>query len=225
MNEHLYNSCKDDPGLIFSLIKQDEIETIEALIDDNLVNVNLVDGVGNDVITRLLKAKYYDFVIKLMKKKNWDVNHANADGDTFAHILALDDSIAAVKVFEELSKKTNYLPNIQNNNGETALDRALNNSHLCCAFKILSDKRFNNIDIKTLINLMKISLKNSNYGKYSKITNLETIVDKLEKKDLENNVSDLINNISDNIDVIKNDIMHNRFTVLESIINSHLINE
>lgn len=225
MNEVLYNSYKDDPGLIFSLIKQDEIEVIEALVEDNLINVNLVDGVGNDVVTRLLKAKYYDLVIKLMKKKNWDVNHANADGDTFAHILALDDSISAVKVFNELSKKTNYLPNIKNNNGETALDRALNNSHLYCAFKILSDKRFNSIDIKTFINLMKISLKNSNYGKYSRITNLETIVEKLEKKDLENDVSDLLTNISNNIDVIKNDIMNNRFTVLESIINSHLINE
>ncbi|MBQ6323975.1 MAG: hypothetical protein IJI22_03985 [Bacilli bacterium] len=223
MNEHLYNSCKDDPGLVFSLIKQDEIETIEALIDDNLINVNLVDGIGNDVVTRMLKAKYYDLAIKLMKKKNWDVNHANLDGDTFAHILALDDSVSAVKVFEELCKKTNYLPNIQNNNGETALDRALNNSHLYCAFKILSDKRFNNIDVKTLINLMRISLKNSNYGKYSKITNLELIVEKLEKKDLEDNVSNLVTNISDNIDIIKNDIMNNRFTALEAIISSHLI--
>jgi len=225
VNEKLYNSCKDDPELIFSLIKQDEFEVIEELIDDNLVNVNLVDGVGNDVITRLLKAKQYDLVIKLMKKRNWDVNHANFDGNTFAHILAHDDSVSAVRVFGELSKKSNYLPNIRNNNGETALDRALNNNHLYCAFKILSDKRFNSIDIKTLINLMKISLKTPNYGRYAKINNLDMIVGNLEKKELDSDVSNLINNIVDNLDVIKNDLMNNRFTVLESIISSHLISE
>lgn len=217
--KQLIDAYEEEPSLIFNYIKQGNIEVVEQLVFSNKVNVNLVDNIGNDVVTRLLKAKQYELVLLLMKKRNWDVNHKNTEGNTFAHILAHDDSISAVKVVEQLTKKKNYLPNIKNNKGETALDRALNNNYLCTAFKILEDKRFNDIDIFSFKNLFNATIKNTYYGKYSKINNLEIIVENLEKKDLDPCMTNLVENISDNMEAIKRDIMNNGLAILESIIN------
>ena len=62
--------------------------------------------------------RQYDLVIKLMKRRNWDVNHKNELGDTFGHLLALDNDVRSLKVIDQLTKKTNYSPNIKNNSGE-----------------------------------------------------------------------------------------------------------
>ena len=175
--QRLFDSCKEDPSLIFTYIKQGKIEDVEDILMNNIVSVNLLDNIGNDVMTRLLKAKQYDLVMALLKKKNWNVNNQNIEGNTFAHILACDDSLMAVKVAEQLTSKSNYLPNIKNNNGETALDLALRTNHLCTAFKILEDKRFNDINMISFKNLFNVSISNKLYGKYSKITNLKIIVD------------------------------------------------
>ncbi len=221
----ILEEIKKDSSKIFTLIKQEEYNIIEELILNNKIDVNLVDSIGNDVVTRLLKAKQYDLVLVLMKKRNWNVNHQNVDGDTFAHILANDDSVAAVKIVEQLTKKKNYLPNIKNNKGQTALDKALNNQYLCTAFKILEDKRFNNIDIFSFKNLFNVTVKNTYYGKYSKINNLEIIVLNLEKKNLDSLMTDLIENIRSNMDAIKREIMNNGSTIIDNIINNHLVME
>ena len=218
----IIESCKEEPSLIFNFIKQGEFDLVEELINNNCVNVNLVDCVGNDVVTRLLKAKQYELVLELMKKRNWNVNHQNDDGNTFGHILAYDDSLMAVKVAEQLTKKKNYIPNVKNKKGETAFDRALNNHHLCTTFKILEDKRFNDIDVESFKNLFNASIKNTYYGSYSKLNNLEIIVENLEKKDLNDNMKKLLDSIYNNLDAIKYDIKNNRSNILESIINSHL---
>ena len=75
--QQIYNSCKNDPTVIFSLIKQGQFEIVEDILVQNIVNVNVLDPVGNDVITRLLKSKQYDLVLTFMKKRNLDVNHQN----------------------------------------------------------------------------------------------------------------------------------------------------
>ena len=156
-----------------------------------------------------------------MKKKNWDVNHQNEEGNTFGHILAMDNSPMAVKVVEALTKKSNYLPNIKNKREETAMDIALNNNYLCTAFKLLEDKRFDNINFNSFKNLFITSIQNKYYGKYSKITNLEIIVETLEKKELSNTLKMIIDCIKENMDRIKNDIMNNRSYTLEAIINNY----
>ena len=217
----IYNDVKLDPSLVFSFIKQEKFELVYELIDKNIVNINEVDNLGNDVLTRLLKAREYTYVGLLMKKKNWNVNHQNVEGNTFGHILAMDNSPMAVKVVEELTKKSNYLPNIKNNKNQTAMDIALSNNYLCTAFKILEDKRFNNIDFTSFKNLFTTSIQNKDYGKYSKINNLEIIVDTLEKKDLNSTIRKIINMIIENMDRIKNDIMNNKSYTLEAIINSY----
>lgn len=215
--------CSEEPSLIFSLIKRGEFELVEKLLEDNKVNINTCDGAGNDVVTRLLKAREYDLVMKVMKKRNWDVNHQNVEGNTFGHILALDNSVGALKVVEQLKKKKNFTPNIKNNKGETVLDKAINNNYIYTAFKILEDKRFDDIDLMTFKKLCNACVKNSYYGKYSRLNNLEVIVDNLVKKQLEPTMQKLIDVIVENMDIIKVDILRDRSSVLENIINSTVI--
>jgi len=221
MINEIYDNCKEDPTLIFQYIKQGDYELVYNLIDKNIVNINTIDSIGNDVVTRLLKAKQYEYVIMLMKKKNWDVNNQNDEGNTFGHILAMDNNPMAVKVVEALTKKSNYIPNLKNKKHETAMDIALNNNYLCTAFKLLEDKRFNEIDFSSFKNLFMTSIENKYYGKYSKITNLEIIVDSLEKKDLSDTMNDLIECIVENLEKIKIDIMNNKSYTIDAIINSY----
>lgn len=220
--QQAFDACSEDPLLIFTLIKLGHFEVVEALLEKNKVDVNLCDSVGNDVVVRLLKAKQYELVLKLMKKRSWDVNHQNVDGDTFGHILALDNSVSALTLVAQLTKKKNYLPNIRNNKGETIFDRAVNNNYMMTAFKILEDKRFNNISVLSFKRLCHASIKNVYYGKYSKLNNLEVIVGSLEKKELVPSMQNLVNKINDNLDEIKSELMGNNYSVLEGIIDSSL---
>ena len=183
--QQIFNACTDEPSLIFNLVKRGCYEMVEELVDEGIVSVNECDTLGNDLVTRMLKARQYELVLKFMKKRNWDVNHQNIDGNTFGHILALDDSVAALKVVEQLTKKKNYIPNIKNNKGETVLDRAINSNYVFTAFKILEDKRFNSIDVISFKKLCNSCVKNTYYGKYAKLNNLEIIVNNLEMKDLD----------------------------------------
>lgn len=221
--QQLFDKCKEDPSLIFSYIKQERFNDVLEVLVNNVVSINQLDNVGNDVMARLLKAKQYNMVIALMKKKNWNVNNQNIEGFTFAHILACDNSLMAVKVAEHLAKKSNYIPDLKNANGDTALDLALRNNHLCLAFKILEDKRFTNIDMLSFRNLFNTTVGNKLYGKYSKISNLEIIVDNLEKKELNAELRDLINYIRNNMEAIKNTILNNRAIILDNIINNKLV--
>ena len=220
--QEMIQACNDDPSYIFTLIKQSEFEVVEEVISKKIVKVNEVDSVGNDVITKLLKAKQYDLVIEFMKKRNWDVNHKNIDGDTFGHILALDNSLQAVEVVKQLTKKKNYDPNEKNNKGETIFDRAMSNNYLCTVFRILEDRRFNDINIFSFKNLFNLTIKSKLYGKYTKITNLEIIVDSLEKKNLDSSMTKLIEAIKENFKYIKQDLLNDNPNKLESLINNYI---
>ena len=220
---NMYEACSDDPSLIFSLIKKGYFDVINELIDEKKVDVNKCDSVGNDVCMRLLKAKQYDLVIKLMKKRNWNVNHQNELGDTFGHILALDNDVRSLKVIDQLIRKKNYSPNIQNKEGNTSFDIAINNNYLISAIKFLEDKRFDNIELGTLKRLYKVTIKNSTYGKYSKIDNLKIIVNSLEKKKLSIEIKDVVDKINDNMDSIKEDLLRDSNRYLDNIFNSMIL--
>ena len=221
--QQIFNACTDEPSLIFNLVKRGCYEMVEELVDEGIVSVNECDALGNDLVTRMLKARQYELVLKFMKKRNWDVNHQNIDGNTFGHILALDDSVAALKIVEQLTKKKNYIPNIKNNKGETVLDRAINSNYVFTAFKILEDKRFNSIDVVSFKKLCNSCVKNTYYGKYAKLNNLEIIVNNLEKKDLDTTLRYVVEEISDNMETIKTEIMKNKSLLLDSIIDASLV--
>ena len=216
-------ACEEEPSLIFELIKEGYYHLVDELISKNKVDINTVDVAGNDVVARLLKAKQYDLVLKFIRKRSWNLNHQNLDGNTIGHLLVKDTSVSALKILEHLTKNKKYLLNIKNKNGETVLDRAIHNQSAFQALKILEEKRFNNIDVLSFKGLYQLCIKNNYYGKYSKLTNLENIVGSLEKKEeLVPSMNKLLENIVNNMEAIKHDLMQNKFSVLDNMINSSL---
>jgi len=134
---------EEDPSLIFELIKKGYFETVDKILMRRKVSINTVDNAGNDVMIRLLKAKQYSLVSKYMKKKDWDVNHQNNDGNTFAHILATINYVNVNTIIKELKKNKNFSPNIKNKQGQTVLDKSINENYIYTTVKILEDSRFN----------------------------------------------------------------------------------
>lgn len=216
-------ACEEEPSLIFELIKEGYFDLVDELISKNKVDINTVDVAGNDVCYRLLKAKQYDLVMKFIRKRSWNVNHQNLDGNTIGHLLVRDTSISALKILESLMKSKRFLLNIKNNRGKTMLDVAIEVQNTMPALKILEEKRFNNIDVLSFKHLYKLCIKNSYYGKYSKLTNLESIIDSLEKKDgLGTSMNILVERIVDNMEVIKHEIVKNKYSLLDKMINTSL---
>lgn len=212
-------ACEEDPSLIFELIKEEHFDLVDQLLSKKLVSINEVDNAGNDVLTRLLKAKQYDLVLKYMKNKEWDVNHQNYDGNTFGHYLASINYVKVLDIIKQLKKNKEFSPNIKNKKGETLLDKSINENYIYTTLKILEDKRFNNIDIVSFKKIFDTYITSPSYGKYSKFDNLKSIVNSLEKKDsLLPNVQELVEEISNNMDIIKNEIMKNKYQKLEYMI-------
>ena len=197
------------------------MELVQELIDSNEIDINQCDSVGNNVMMRLLKAKEYDMVLKLMKKRNWKVNHQNDEGNTFGHLLVMDQDVRAFKVLKALCKKKNFYPNIKNKNNETILDKAIQNNYLYASVQILEDKRFDNIDMNTFMKLWNTCIKSNYYGKYSKLNNLDILVDSLEKKNLIPDIRRIIDVIRKNIELIRKEIMNNNLQIVDSYLFSY----
>ena len=213
-------ACEEDPSLIFELIREGHFEIVDKLLYKKIVSINEIDAAGNDVLTKLLKVKQYDLVLKYMKNKEWDVNHQNYDGNTFGHYLATINYVKVLDIIKQLKKNKDFSPNIKNKNGETLLDKSINENYIYTTLKILEDKRFNNIDIVSFKKIFDTYITSSSYGKYSKFDNLKSIVSSLEKKDsLLPNVQGLVEEISNNMDLIKKEMMKNKFQRLEYMIN------
>lgn len=217
------HACTEEPSLIFELIKDGYFDVVDKILDKKIVDINTVDDSFNDVITRLLKAKQYHLVLKYMKNKDWDINHQNMDGNTFAHLLVTHNYIQIAQIVDQLKKNVNFMPNLKNRHNETILDRSINGNYISTTMKILEDKRFNSIDVVSFKKLFKAYIKNAYYGKYSKLNNLEFIVDNLEKKDkLLPRMKELLKSITNNMELIKRDLLVNKSNNLENIIDSYI---
>lgn len=214
----IITSCEEDPTGIFPMINRGEFELVDYLLDNGIVNINTVDANENDVLVRLLKVKEYDLVLKYIKKRNWDVNHQNREGDTFGHILANDSGISTIKIVDALIKKSSFKPNIRNNKGETIFDKANNNNYLITSLKILEDKRFTNIDLYDFKSLCD-SIFHSKYGSYSMLSNFNIIINSMKKKSLLPNMQKLIDRLYENKDAIRIDINNNSSDLFDKIVN------
>lgn len=215
-------ACEEEPQLIFELIKEEHFELVDFLLTKGKVDINVCDELGNNVLVRLLKKGQYDLVLKHMKNKKWDVNHQNNEGNTFAHILVLYNYVNVLEIINQLKKNRNFMPNIKNNKGETILDKSINDNYIYTTIKILEDKRFNNIDVISFKNLYDTYIKTNNYGKYTKLTNLQIILDNLEEKSLLPNMERLVNTVKENFEVIKQEVINNKTNELDSIISNVL---
>lgn len=215
------NVCIKNPTMIFELIKEGYTEVVDKILTTNKELINTIDEKNNNVMMKLLIKKEYNLVLKHMKNKYWDVNHQNKDGNTFSHLLVTVNYVQIAKILMQLMKNKNFLPNIKNNKNETILDRAIYSNQLYTTTKILEDKRFDNIDIISFKYLYNKYIKNSYYGKYSKLNNLEVIVNSLEKKKtLKPKMKELLNKINNNMDNIKQELSTNKSNNIDLIIDS-----
>ena len=194
---------EDEPSQIFNLIDEGHLELVDKILRKKSTDINLINDNEEDILSYLLKRNHYDLVLKHMKKKEWDVNHQDKNGNTFAHILVTKKYLEVIDIIKQLHKNKNFLPNIRNKQGETILDRSINNSYIYTTVKILEDERFNNIDLISFKNLYEKYIKNDNYGTYSKMNNLEVIVDNLKEKELLPKLTKIINSLTNNFEEVK----------------------
>lgn len=211
---------EEEPSLIFELIKEGHIELVDRLLKKKKVDINTCDDAGNSVLVRLLRHGDYDVVLNHMGNKDWDVNHQNLDGNTFAHYLVSINYVNVMEIIKKLTKNKDFLPNIKNNKGETILDKSINDNYIYTTVKVLEDSRFDNIDVVSFKNLYDTYIKSNRYGKYSKINNLEVILDSLTEKDLLPRMKKLVGFIQNNFDKIKEEVLTSQKSVcMDSIIN------
>lgn len=210
--------CEEEPSQIFNLIDEGHLELVEKILRKKSTNINITNDKEEDILSYLLKKGHYSLVLKLMNKKDWDVNHQNIDGNTFAHILVTKKYLEVIDIIKNLLKNKNFIPNIRNKNGETILDISINNGYIYTTLKILEDNRFNNIDLISFKNLYETYIKSNNYGVYSKMNNLEVIVDNLKDKELLPKVNKIINSIANNIEEIKKLVKEDNIKILDNII-------
>lgn len=215
-------ACEDDPSLIFELIKEDLKEVVDKLLTKKIIDINITDENGNNLLTVLLKKGYYNIVLKHMGNKDWDINHQNNDGNTFAHILVSINYVKVIDIIKKLRKNSNFIPNIKNNKGESILDKSINDNYIYTTVKILADERFNNIDILSFKHLYDTYIKSNNYGRYTKLTNLEIILDSLDEKRLLPKMERLLKLIRSNFDIIKKEVVNNKTIVIDALINELL---
>lgn len=216
-------ACEEEASLIFDLIKERHYETVDYLLSKKKVDINTIDAIGDDVLTKLLKVGQYNLVLKHMRNKQWKVNRQNNNGDTFAHALVSISNIKIMDIIKQLFKNKDFIPNIKNNYGETILDKSINENYIYSTVKIIEDKRFNSIDVASFKKIYDTYIKTNNYGMYSKLNTIQVIVDNLEDRALVPRMSKLIKALKDNFDDIKEDIIENSTSEIENIINSVLL--
>ncbi len=217
-------ACEEDPSLIFELMREGHFELVDKILAKKIVSLSEIDEDGNTVMMKLLKLKQYDLVLKYMNRKDFMVNHQNNEGNTFAHILATKDYVRVAPIIKKLKRNKEFSPNIKNHYGDTILDLSIRGGYLCTTLKFLEDNRFNNIDIVSFEHLYQAFIRNNEYGKYTKLNNLEAVISNLEKKrELLPRMEQLITMIVKNFEVIKSEILSNKLTVMDQILSTVLV--
>lgn len=217
-------ACEEDPSLIFELMKEGHFHLVDNLLKKEKVSVATLDNDGNNVLMKLAKLHQYELVFKYLSKDEDITNHQNNEGNTLLHILATRNYMKVAPIIKKLKRNDNLAWNLKNNEGKTILDIAIEKDNLVTAFKILEDKRFNNIDVMSFLSFYKTFIKSKEYGKYTKLSNLEIMVSNLENKnELLPMMDRLVNMILENFDHIKNELMKNKLTSMDNIIHEVLV--
>ena len=219
--EQAVKACEEEPSLIFELMKEGHMQLVDFLLKKKKVSLKTIDQDGNTVLMKLLKMRQYDLVEKYINDLDSDINHQNNEGNTFAHLLATKDYVHTANIIKKLRRNKELMPNIRNNEGKTILDLAISTGNLCTTLKLLEDKRFNDIDLVSFTNLYNTFVKSEEFGKYTKLMNLETIISELSKKSrLLPRVEEIISLVKKNFDIIKNELMNNKLTFMDNIVKN-----
>lgn len=215
--------CDSEPSLVFALLRENHVGVIDKILSRKSFDFNVTDETGNTILMRLLKRGCFDIVLKHMKDKRWNVNHQNYDGDTFSHILTSINDSRVNEVMKVLLKNKDFVPNIRNNEGETILDKAISNNYIYTTTKILEDKRFDSVGIFSFKKLYDTFIKTKNFGKYTRLNNLEMIVDTLEDRNIAPEVKEIITNIKDNYVTIKEEFINNKTEKIDLIVSTAMV--
>ena len=200
----------------------DEQVTMKVVEEEPSQIFDLINENEDSILMIMLKKGWYEVVLKHMKNKEWQVNHQNKQGETFAHILVTKNYREVLEIIKQLQKNKNFIPNIRNKKGETILDKSINEHYIYTTVKILEDNRFNNIDLISFKKLYENYIRSNNYGIYSKMNNLEIIIDNLVDKELLPKVEKIVNTITKNFEEIKNHVQNNEIKYLDNIVYSIL---
>ena len=216
-SDQAIKAAEEDPSIIFELIKTDNDELLNHMLDESLIDVNLVSSNNDSLAIKLLKSAKYELVLKVIKNKNWNVNYQNDDKETFGHILAKINNIAVVPVFKELKKNKNFDINIRNKDDKTIFDISVESHNSYVSTKIIEDERFNDINIFEFLKFYETYIDTNEYGKYSKINMIESILT-MDGRYVNTRMQELLNHLKDNVKNIKKDIENDDYNLLNSII-------
>ena len=145
--EQAIDACEEEPSLVFVALKNNYRDVYERVLEKENFNFNMVDLDGNNILMKLLKNKDYDLIAKYIGNPSISINHQNNDGNTFMHLLVQNNYLDIKEIFEKVLKRSDFLPNIKNNNNESILDKSINDNYIYTVIKILSDNRFNSISL------------------------------------------------------------------------------
>lgn len=216
-SDQAIKAAEEDPSIIFELIKTDNDELLNHMLDESLIDVNLVSNNNDSLAIKLLKSAKYELVLKVIKNKNWNVNYQNDDKETFGHILAKINNVAVVPVFKELKKNKNFDINIRNKDDKTIFDISVESHNSYVSTKIIEDERFNDINIFEFLKFYETYIDTNEYGKYSKINMIESILT-MDGRYVNTRMQELLNHLKDNVKNIKKDIENDDYNLLKSII-------
>ena len=216
-SEQAIKAIEEDPSIIFELIKTDNDELLNHMLDESLIDVNLVSSNNDNLAIKLLKSAKYELVLKVIKNKNWNVNYQNDDKETFGHILAKINNVAVVPVFKELKKNKNFDINLRNKDDKTIFDISVESHNSYVSTKIIEDERFNDINIFEFLKFYETYIDTNEYGKYSKINMIESILT-MDGRYVNTRMQELLNHLKDNVKNIKKDIENDDYNLLKSII-------
>lgn len=216
-SDQAIKAAEEDPSIIFELIKTDNDELLNHMLDESLIDVNLVSSNNDNLAIKLLKSAKYELVLKVIKNKNWNVNYQNDDKETFGHILAKINNVAVVPVFKELKKNKNFDINIRNKDDKTIFDISVESHNSYVSTKIIEDERFNDINIFEFLKFYETYIDTNEYGKYSKINMIESILT-MDGRYVNTRMQELLNHLKDNFKNIKKDIENDDYNLLNSII-------
>lgn len=216
-SDQAIKAAEEDPSIIFELIKTDNDELLNHMLDESLIDVNLVSSNNDSLAIKLLKSAKYELVLKVIKNKNWNVNYQNDDKETFGHILAKINNVAVVPVFKELKKNKNFDINIRNKDDKTIFDISVESHNAYVSTKIIEDERFNDINIFEFLKFYETYIDTNEYGKYSKINMIESILT-MDGRYVNTRMQELLNHLKDNVKNIKKDIENDDYNLLKSII-------
>ena len=216
-SDQAIKAIEEDPSIIFELIKTDNDELLNHMLDESLIDVNLVSSNNDSLAIKLLKSAKYELVLKVIKNKNWNVNYQNDDKETFGHILAKINNVAVVPIFKELKKNKNFDINIRNKDDKTIFDISVESHNSYVSTKIIEDERFNDINIFEFLKFYETYIDTNEYGKYSKINMIESILT-MDGRYVNTRMQELLNHLKDNVKNIKKDIENDDYNLLKSII-------